>query len=123
MLVSEDGADGNLDAINGVVAKGCIRWQNCRERGGRNIENVAEHRVPGQSLNVEEECPAGITGVGDVACAICQAVDQPAVDGAKGEVIRSGGGGDIWDVCQHPGPLCSGEVWVYEETCPVSDFI
>ena len=123
LLVTKDGANRNLDAIKGVVAKCGIGCEDIREGGFRDTEDVTENRVPALRFGVEEKGTAGITGVCDVVFAICQAINEPAVDSADGEVTTLGSSGDRWDVCEHPGPLCGRKVRVDEEAGPLPNVI
>jgi hypothetical protein len=80
-----------------------------------DVQQVEDFAVPAALDDVVEECARGVGGVGGVDLAACEAIDEPAVDGAEGEFAFLRTGASAGDVVEEPGELGAGEIRVEKE--------
>ena len=76
-----------LDLALGDDGKGTAGRQQFREGSGRQSDALDRIRQPAQLLQVQEQRSTGIADAGGMARSAAEVPQQPAVDGAKTEVI------------------------------------
>ena len=76
----------------------------------------AEHlRVPLALDDVVEQCARGIGHIGDVVLAAGEMPDEPAIDGAEGELAALGAGACAGHIVENPRDLGRGEVGIEDQ--------
>ena len=89
LLVTQHRRDGGASEGKplGDHGKGTAGRQQFREGSGRQSDALDRVRQPAQLLQVQEQRSTGIADVGGMARSAAEVPEQPAVDGAKTEVI------------------------------------
>ncbi len=77
--------------------------------------------VPGAVVDVEEQRPRGVGGVGGVDPAAGQPPDQEGVDGAEAKVAALGPLARALHVVEQPGELGAGEIGIEEQAAAGGD--
>ena len=80
------------------------------EHGARDAEHVEQLVVPVARVDVVQQGPAGVRGVGDVERAAGQLPDEPGVHRAEAELAALGPLPGALDVVEDPADLRAGEV-------------
>ena len=117
LLISGDSTDGDRDAE--------MFGRRLAEFGGA-ILNLGQHRprdpeereklvVPGAGMDIEQQRPRGVGGVGDVNLAVGQAPDEKAVDGAEGQVSAFRFSARAGNIVENPGDLRRREIGVEQQ--------
>jgi hypothetical protein len=114
LLVADEGADGQGGAeqvgfrVAMVAAAGVNFWQQFT----RDVEQLQEFVVPVAAVQVVEQGAGGVAGVGSVLAPVGEFPQQPAVDGAKGQLAPSCAGTGIGQVVEQSFQLAAGEVGI-----------
>ncbi|OPZ05782.1 MAG: hypothetical protein BWZ09_00882 [Alphaproteobacteria bacterium ADurb.BinA305] len=114
LLVAADAGDrdrGTEQRRIGLAAHPAAR-HHARQQHGRDAEALEQHRIPVQRVEVEEQRARGVARIGQVQPAAAQMPQQPAVDGAEGELAALGAHARIGDVVEQPGELGGGEIGI-----------
>ena len=87
-----------------------------REHRARDVEEREQFVVPGAFADVEQQRPARVRRIGHVQGAARQVPDEPAVDGAEGELALRRAGTRSGNVVQQPLELGARKVRVEHES-------
>ena len=107
LLVARDAADGDRDAemFGGSLAEFSGAILDLRQHRPWDPEESEKLVIPRARVDIEQERPRGVGGVGDVNLAVGQAPDEKAVDGAKGQVSAFGFRAGARNIVEDPGDL------------------
>ena len=97
------------------LAHALARPDDLRQHALGNPEELEQICVPLALHDVEEQRPGGIGHVGHVLLAAGQAPDQPAIDGAEGQLAALGTRPRARHVVQNPAHLGCGKIRVEDE--------
>ena len=112
LLVAGDACDRDrmTEPLLGGMPDDAGAGHDLGQQRTRNVEQRQQGVVPAQRVNIEQHRARGIAGVGDVAAA--QAPDQPAVDGAEGQLALLGPAARAGNVVEQPLQFGGGEIGV-----------
>ena len=74
--------------------------------------------VPRARMNIEQERPRGVGGVGDVNLAVRQAPNEKAVDRAEGQVSAFRFSASAGNIVEDPRDLCRREIGIEQQAGP-----
>ena len=112
-----DSTDGDRDAemFGRRLAEFGGAILNLRQHGSRDPEECEKLVVPGAGMDIEQQRPRGVGGVGDVNFAVGQAPDEKAVDGAEGQVSALRFSARARNIVEDPGDLRRREIGVEQQ--------
>src|SRR5262249_1729124 len=87
-------------------------WPHFRQESGRHAEEPAQLIVPAPRPQIQQQRARGVRATGGVDAAAGAVPQQPAVEGAAGELPRLGLAAPARVLVQQPADLRRREVWI-----------
>src|SRR5690606_3041634 len=88
---------------------------NLRQDGAWDVEQGQQLFVPALFVNVEQQCTAGIGGIGEVAAAAGKVPQQPGVYGAEGEFAGFCRSACTFNMIEYPADLAGRKIRVQQQ--------
>jgi hypothetical protein len=100
------------------LAEDADRVADLGQHRAGNAERAKKRVVPVAGVDVEEQCPRGVRGLGCEDAALRQAVDQPGIDGPEAELAGLGPGLGPFDRVEDEADLRAREIRIDPQAGP-----